>query len=44
MPGDTLGIAVQALAFIMVIVASALTPAPVRAAHGAPAAAAASAA
>jgi drug/metabolite transporter (DMT)-like permease len=34
MPGTTLGIVVQALAFILVIVASALTPAPVRAAEG----------
>jgi drug/metabolite transporter (DMT)-like permease len=32
MPGTTLGIVVQALAFVMVVVASALTPAPVRAA------------
>ncbi len=32
LPGDTLGIVVQALAFVLVIVASALTPAPVRAA------------
>jgi hypothetical protein len=30
MPGDTLGIIVQAAAFIMVIVAAALTPAPQR--------------
>jgi drug/metabolite transporter (DMT)-like permease len=30
MPGDAFGIAVQAVAFIMVVVASALTPAPVR--------------
>jgi drug/metabolite transporter (DMT)-like permease len=30
MPGDAFGIAVQAIAFIMVVVASALTPAPVR--------------
>lgn len=30
MPGDTVGIAVSALAFLMVIIASALTPAPVR--------------
>jgi len=39
-PGDTLGIVVQAVAFVLVIVASALTPAPVRAAQraaGAPA-------
>jgi drug/metabolite transporter (DMT)-like permease len=41
MPSDALGIAVQAVAFILVIVASALTPAPVRSAGiaGAPAAA-----
>ena len=32
MPGDVFGIALQALAFMLVIVASALTPAPVRAA------------
>src|SRR5205823_5811878 len=32
MPGNTLGIAVQAVAFLLVIVASALTPAPVRSA------------
>ena len=37
MPGTTLGIVVQALAFVLVIVASALTPAPVRAAESAPA-------
>ena len=30
MPGTALGIAVQALAFVLVVVASALTPAPVR--------------
>jgi len=30
MPGDALGIAVQAAAFLMVVVASALTPAPIR--------------
>jgi len=43
LPSDALGIAVQALAFVLVIVASALTPAPVRSAKigGAPAAAAA---
>lgn len=34
MPGTTVGIVVQAVAFILVIVASALTPAPVRAAEG----------
>src|SRR3954453_2360583 len=33
LPGDALGIAVQAVAFVMVVVASALTPAPVRAAQ-----------
>jgi len=33
LPGDALGIAVQAIAFVMVVVASALTPAPVRAAQ-----------
>jgi len=41
MPGTALGIAVQGLAFVLVVVASALTPAPVRsaerAAAGAPA-------
>ena len=43
MPSDTLGIAIQATAFVMVIVASALMPAPLRAAQGtaAPAASAA---
>lgn len=35
MPGDALGIVLQGIAFVMVIVASALTPAPVRAAGGA---------
>jgi drug/metabolite transporter (DMT)-like permease len=35
MPGTTLGIVVQAIAFLLVIVASALTPAPVRVAEGA---------
>ena len=44
MPGNTLGIVVQALAFVMVIVASALTPAPVRSARAAAGAAAAGAA
>jgi hypothetical protein len=39
LPGDALGIVLQAIAFVMVIVASALTPAPVRAAGMAPAAA-----
>ena len=33
MPGDALGIAVQSLAFVLVIVAARLTPAPVRAAE-----------
>jgi drug/metabolite transporter (DMT)-like permease len=33
MPGDALGIVIQAVAFVMVVVASALTPAPVRAAQ-----------
>lgn len=37
MPGDALGIVVQAVAFVLVIVAGALTPAPVRAAGVAPA-------
>ena len=44
-PSDALGIVVQAFAFVLVIVASALTPAPIRAARaatGAPAAPAAS--
>jgi drug/metabolite transporter (DMT)-like permease len=38
LPGDAFGIAVQAIAFVLVIVASALTPAPVRAARAAAAA------
>ncbi|MBB4662937.1 hypothetical protein [Conexibacter arvalis] len=33
LPGDALGIAAQALAFVLVVVAAALTPAPVRAAR-----------
>jgi drug/metabolite transporter (DMT)-like permease len=33
LPGDTLGIVVQGVAFVLVIVASALTPGPVRAAR-----------
>ncbi|HKF79758.1 MAG TPA: hypothetical protein VKB17_02920 [Thermoleophilaceae bacterium] len=33
MPGDPVGVAVQSLAFLMVIVAAALTPAPLRAAR-----------
>ena len=33
LPGDAFGIVLQALAFVMVVVASALTPAPVRAAR-----------
>ena len=40
LPGDAVGIALQALAFVMVIVASALTPAPVRSASRAAAPAA----
>ena len=43
MPSDALGIAIQATAFVMVIVASALMPAPVRAAQQSAAAPAASA-
>jgi len=39
MRGDAIGIVLQAAALVMVIVASALTPAPVRAAAGAPASA-----
>jgi len=39
MPGNALGVILQATAFVMVIVASALTPAPVRAARVAPASA-----
>jgi drug/metabolite transporter (DMT)-like permease len=39
LPSSGFGIALQGLAFVLVIIASALTPAPVRAAHGAPAAA-----
>jgi drug/metabolite transporter (DMT)-like permease len=37
MPGDALGIVLQSFAFLLVIVAAALTPAPVRAAGTAPA-------
>ncbi|MGB2709955.1 MAG: hypothetical protein WBC33_00440 [Conexibacter sp.] len=37
LPGSALGIVLQALAFLLVIVAAALTPAPVRAAQPAPA-------
>jgi hypothetical protein len=33
MPGTALGIAVQGIAFVMVVIASALTPAPVRSAE-----------
>jgi hypothetical protein len=33
MPSDTLGIVLQSCAFLMVIVASALTPGPIRAAE-----------
>jgi len=32
MPGDAIGIAVQSIAFVLIVVAAALTPAPVRAA------------
>lgn len=39
LPGDVLGIVVQAIAFVLVIVAAALTPAPVRAAQPSAAAA-----
>ena len=39
MPSDALGIVLQSLAFVLVIVAAALTPAPVRAASAQPAAA-----
>ena len=39
MPGDALGIVIQSVAFIMVIVAAALTPAPQRALDAQPAAA-----
>jgi hypothetical protein len=39
LPGHTLGIVLQSFAFVLVVVASALTPAPVRAAGVAPAAA-----
>lgn len=38
LPGSAVGVVVQAIAFIMVVVASALTPAPVRSAEGLPAA------
>jgi hypothetical protein len=37
LPGDTLGIVVQMFAFLLVIGAAALTPAPLRAAAAAPA-------
>src|SRR4051795_4665362 len=33
LPGDTIGIAVQALAFVLVVTAALVTPPPVRAAH-----------
>jgi hypothetical protein len=35
LPGDALGVVVQCLAFVLVCVAAALAPAPVRAAHAA---------
>jgi hypothetical protein len=41
LPGDALGIAIEAVAFLMIIVASALTPAPIRSAGVASAPAAA---
>jgi hypothetical protein len=44
MPSDAFGIAIQGVAFVMVIVASALMPAPLRAAQGQGTAPAASAA
>jgi drug/metabolite transporter (DMT)-like permease len=44
LPGDALGVVVQGVAFVMVIVASALTPAPVRATGHAPGSAAPAAA
>ena len=37
LPGDTLGIVIQMFAFVLVIAAAALTPAPLRAASAAPA-------
>jgi hypothetical protein len=37
MPSDALGIVLQSFAFVLVIVAAALTPAPVRAASAQPA-------
>ena len=37
LPGDAFGIAVQAVAFVLIVVASALTPTPVRATEAAPA-------
>jgi drug/metabolite transporter (DMT)-like permease len=39
MPSDTLGLVLQSVAFVLVIVAATLTPAPVRAANAQPAAA-----
>ncbi len=39
MPSDPVGIVVQSMAFVLVIVAAALTPAPIRAANASPAAA-----
>jgi drug/metabolite transporter (DMT)-like permease len=39
MPSDTVGIVLQSIAFVLVIVAATLTPAPVRAANAQPAAA-----
>jgi hypothetical protein len=40
MPGTALGVVLQALAFVLVVTASALTPAPVRSAERAAAQAA----
>jgi hypothetical protein len=39
MPGTAFGIAVQGIAFVLVVIASALTPAPVRSVERAAAAA-----
>ena len=39
LPGNAIGIVIQAFAFVLVVLAAALTPAPVRAARVAPAAA-----
>ena len=39
LPGDALGIVIQAVAFVLVLIASAMTPAPIRGARIAAAAA-----